>query len=157
MSLKGDRDGLESLPLKLMIVALVATMSVVPASQALESFKNRDFVARAQLELESIISAAQTLTIEGPGSVRTLHLDFRGDGSMAFDRLSIGDGRGGPNISSVVLRMTGGGILASTADEPAVWMTSTSMTSLTVDSPRCDLRLCARLDGRTAYVLAEVV
>lgn len=156
MSLKDDREGLESLPLKLMIVAIVATMSVVPASQALEGFRNRDFVARAQFELESVISAAQTLTMEGPGSVRTLHLDFRGDGSMAFGRLSIGDSRGGANMSSVVLRMIGGGVLARTATEPAVWMTSISLASLIVESPTCDLRLSARLDGMTPYVLAEV-
>jgi hypothetical protein len=156
MSLKDDREGLESLPLKLMIVAIVATMSVVPASQALEGFRNRDFVARAQIELESIISAAQTLMLEGPGSVRTLHLDFRGDGSMAFDRILIGDTRGGPNMSSVVLRMIGGGILARTAIEPAVWIASGSMASLVVESPTCDLRMHAKQDGMTPYVLAEV-
>ena len=157
MHLRDDRDGLESLPLKLMIVALVATMSVVPASQALDGFRNRDFIARAQLELESIISAAQTVMIEGPGSVRTIHLDFRGDGTMAFDSLSIGDERGGSNMSSIVMRMIGGGILARTATEPPVWITSSSIGSLTIDSPTCDLRLSAKLDGRTALVLAELV
>jgi len=157
MPLKDDRDGLESFPLKLMIVAIVATMSVVPASQALEGFRNRDFVARAELELESVISAAQTLMIEGPGSVRTLHLDFRGDGSLAFDRLSIGDTRGGPNMSSVVLRMIGGGVMARTATEPAVWIVGGSMAALIIEFPTCDLRLYAKQDGMTPYVFAVVV
>jgi hypothetical protein len=157
MPLRDDRDALESLPLKLIIVALVATMSVVPAGQALESFRNRDFAARAQIELETIISAAQTLMVEGPGSVRTIHLDFRGDGSMAFGRLSIGDARGGPNMSSAILHMSGGAFLARTATEPTVWMMSISGGSLTVDVQTCDLRLSAKLDGRTEFVLAELV
>jgi hypothetical protein len=157
MALRNDVHALESLPLKLMIVALVATMSVVPAGQALEAFRNRDFVARAQVQLESIIGVAQTLMIEGPGSVRTLELDFRGDGPMAFSRLSIGDAKGGANMSSAVLSMVGGGMLARTATDPGVWITSDSLGSLTVDSPKFDLRLSAMLNGRTLYVLAELV
>jgi hypothetical protein len=157
MSLRDDGNALESLPLKLIIVAVVATMSVVPAGQALESFRNRDFAARAQTELETIVSAAQTLMIEGPGSVRTIHLDFSGDGSVAFSRLSIGDGRGGPNMSSAILHMSGGAILARTATEPAVWMMSSSRDSLAVDMPTCDLRLSTKLDGRTVFILAELV
>lgn len=157
MAFGNDRDALESLPLKLMIVALVASLSVIPAGQALESFRNRDFAARAQIELETIISAAQALMIDGPGSVRTLHIDFRGDGSLCFGWLSIGDLRGGPNMSSAVLHMSRGAILSRTATEPAVWITSPSRSSLTVDSPRCDLRLSAILEGRTAFVLVELV
>jgi hypothetical protein len=157
MPFRDDRDALESLPLKLIIVAVVATMSVVPAGQALESFRNRDFMARAQIELETIISAAQRLMLEGPGSVRTIHLDFRGDGSMSFGRLTIGDARGGPNMSAAVLRLSGGSILVRTASEPAVWMAGGSMDSLIVDAPTCDLRLSTTFDGRKAFVLMEMV
>jgi hypothetical protein len=77
MRLKLDIGALESLPLKLMIVAMVACMSVIPAGQALDELRDRDYVARAKLQLETVISAAQMLMIDGPGGVRTLRLDHR--------------------------------------------------------------------------------
>ena len=157
MSFGNDRDALESLPLKLMIVAVVASLSIIPAGQALEGFRNRDLVTRAQLELESVISAAQTLMIDGPGGVRTLHLDFESSGSLAFDHLTIGDGRGGPNMSSAVLHLASGSKLIRTATEPEVWMTSESGNTLVIDTPACDLRLSAQLENRTAFVLVELV
>jgi hypothetical protein len=156
MSIRYDHDALESLPLKLMIVAIVASLSVIPAGQALGGFRNRDFMTRAQLELESVMSAAQVLMIDGPGGVRTLHLDFGSDGSLAFDHLTIGDGRGGPNMSSVVLRLASGASLIRTATEPEVWMRSISGDSLIVDTPKCDLRLSTQLENRTAFVLVEL-
>ncbi len=157
MRLHDDRDGLESLPLKLMIVVIVASLSVIPAGQALDGFRNRDFVARAELALESIISTAQSLMIDGPGGVRALHLDFEGAGRMKFELVSIGDSRGGPNMSAVVLLLAGGTSMIRTASEPEVWMTASSGDSLIVTCPTCDLRLSTQVSNRTAFVLAELV
>jgi hypothetical protein len=157
MQLKLDIDALESLPLKLMIVAVVACMSVIPAGQALEGLRDRDYVARAKLQLETVISTAQTLMIDGPGGVRTVHLDFDHDGSQAFDRLMIGDERGGPNMSSIVLRLKGGASIVRSATEPEVWMTGTPHGRVVVESPTCDLRLSAQIVDRTAFVLVELV
>jgi hypothetical protein len=157
MNLHDDRDGLESLPLKLMIVVIVASLSVIPAGQALEGFRNRDFVARAELALESIISTAQSLMIDGPGGVRTLHLDFEGAGHLKFELVLIGDSRGGPNMSAVVLRLAGGTSIIRTATEPEVWMKAPSGDSLIVTYPICDVRLSTQLSNRTAFVLAELI
>lgn len=157
MSIKRNHDALESLPLKMMIVAIVASMSVIPAGQALDGFRNRDYMTRIQLQLDGVISAAQTLMIEGPGGVRTLHFDFKKDGQMGFEGLSIGDERGGPNMSSVILRLAGGGMVVKTATEPQVWMMGNSGSALTIFNPAFDLRLSAQLGNRTAYVLMELV
>lgn len=110
MSLRHDRSGLESLPLKLMIVAVVASLSIIPASEALDSLRVRDFARKAELQLDLVIGTAQVVGIEGPGSVRTLDLDLDGGTRMRFASLSIGDHRGGANMSSVVLRFVGGGL-----------------------------------------------
>jgi hypothetical protein len=157
MNLLEDRNGLESIPLKLMIVVIVASLSVVPAGQALEGFRNRDFVARAELALESIISTAQSLMIDGPGGVRTLHLDFEGAGHTRFESVSIGDCRGGPNMSAVILHLAGGASIIRTATEPEIWIRAPSGGALMITYPVCDLRLSTQLSDRAAFVLAELV
>ena len=157
MSLSRDCAGLESIPLKLMIVAVVASLSVIPASQALQGLENRDFVRRAGFGLELIISTAQTLTTEGPGSVRTISLDLRGDGSLRPDRLTIGDRVGGPNASSTVLRLANCATIVRSAADPPAMIIGPDRTALVTSSFVLDLRMSAMLGNRTVYVLVEVV
>ena len=157
MSLSRDCAGLESIPLKLMIVAVVASLSVIPASHALQGLENRDFVRRACLELEMIIATAQTLTTEGPGSVRTISLDLRGDGSLRPDRLTIGDRVGGPNASSAVLRLGNSATIVRSATDPPAMIIGPGWTALVASSFVLDLKMSAMLGNRTVYVLVEVV
>jgi hypothetical protein len=155
MSLRHDRSGLESLPLKLMIVAVVASLSIIPASEALDSLRVRDFARRAELQLDLVIATAQVVGIEGPGSVRTLDLDLDGGTRMRFASLSIGDHRGGANMSSVVLRFVGGGLTVRSASNPPVWMTGLGGESLVIETPRFKLTLSCMLDNRTCSILLE--
>ncbi len=157
MTVAWDERGLESLPLKLVIVAIIATMSVVPAGQTLDAFRDRDYMTRAEVQLESIVSAAETLLVEGPGAVRTLHLDFERQGRAGFESLSVGDRRGGPNMSLVILRTIGGAIMIRGASEPQVWLMGASGSSLDILILSFAVRLSAQLDGRMPYVLAELV
>jgi len=142
-------------PLRLMIVAVVVGLSVLPASQALDSFRNRDLVRRAALELDELMAVAQVMAIQGPGNVRTLSMDLRGDGSLRFDRITIGDSEEGPNATSAVLRFTNGAVLSRSADEPAVWLRGESGQGLTVDSPVFELRLESVLEDRMLSIVAE--
>jgi len=144
----------ESIPLRLMIVAVVVALSVLPASEALDTFRNRDLIRRAALELDSMIAVAQSMAIEGPGNVRTLTFDLRGDGSLRFDRVVIGDSDDGPNMSSAVLRFTNGAVLSRSANEPSVWLRSASGCALTIDSPVFELRLESVLEDRMLSIVA---
>jgi hypothetical protein len=156
MNLRHDRSGLESLPLKLMIVAVVASLSIIPASEALDSLRVRDFARKTELQLDLIIGTAQVVGIEGPGSVRTLDLDLDGGTRRRFASLSIGDHRGGANMSSVVLRFVGGGSTVRSAFDPPVWMTGPDGESLVIDTPIFKLKLSCVLDNRTCSILLEV-
>jgi hypothetical protein len=156
MSLRHDRSGLESLPLKLMIVAVVASLSIIPASEALESLRVRDFARKTETQLDLIIGTAQIVGIEGPGSARTLDLDLEGGTRMRFASLSMGDHKGGPNMSSIILRFVGGGSTVRSASNPPVWMTGLDRESLVIDTPRFRLTLSCMLDNRTCYILLEV-
>lgn len=157
MRLRTDCTGLESLPMRLMVVAVVVSLSVVPAAKALDSFEKREFILRASAAVERILAAAQILTVEGPGSARTLELDLSGGGSVGFESISIGDRVGGPNMSSVVLRLSTGAAIVRTASEPAVVLTGPDMAALSVTEPHFELRLSGHLDGGDVVVLAEVV
>lgn len=150
-----DCQGVETIPLRLMIVAVVVGLSVLPASEALDTFRNRDLVKRAALELDEMMAVAQVMAIQGPGNVRTLTFDLRGDGSLRFDRITIGDSDDGPNMSSAVLRFTNGAVLSRSAHEPAVWLRSASGGALTVESPVFELRLESVLENRVLSVIAE--
>ncbi len=157
MPMRGDRDAVETIPLRLMIVAVVASLSILPAAEALDTLRNRDFVKRASLELDEIMSAAQIMSIQGPGSARTITVDLRGDGTLRFDHLHIGDSLGGPNMSSAVLRFENGASLVRSAEEPPVWIRSASGEALTVENPLFTLKLRSVFENHTLSVVAEAM
>ena len=152
-----DTAGLESIPLKLIIVAVVATMSVVPAAQALTGLENREFARRAEVQLDLIVTTAQVLTVQGPGNVRTISLDFRGEGSLQFDRLCIGDPMGGTNSSSVKLILNNGAVLTRIAQDPPCTICSSSLACFVSSQDCIELRMAALLDNRTTLVIVEEV
>lgn len=152
-----DTAGLESIPLKLIVVAIVATMSVVPTAQALTGLENRDFTRRAQVQLDLIVTTAQVLTVQGPGNVRTISLDFSGEGSLRFERLCIGDPMGGANSSSVKLVLNNGAVLTRIAQDPPCTICSSSMASFVSTQDCIELRMAALLDNRTTLVIVGAV
>jgi hypothetical protein len=157
MRLRTDCHGLESLPLKLMIVSVIASLSIVPASEALDNLRNKDFANRLELQLDNIVSAAQLLAIGGPGGARTMKLDFTSDGKIGFERMVIGDGAGRANMSSIVLKFTNGAVMIKTCSDPPVWMKDRDGHGLVIESPRSELRMSAEIDGRAPYILVEGV
>jgi len=157
MRLREDFSALESLPLKLMIVAVVVSLSVVPAAEALGNLRNKDFVNRAGAQVEMIADSAQELMMEGPGGVRTLSLDFSGKGSLRFESIAIGDWEGGRNMSSVVLSLRNGAHIIDIIDDPPTWLRGPDGGPVDVRDTSFELRLTCSIEGRSAYVLAEVV
>lgn len=155
LNLRCDCTGLESLPLKLMIVAVVASLSIIPASEALDGLRVRDFAKRAELQLDLIIGTAQVVGIEGPGSARTIDFDLSGGEKMRFESITMGDHSGGANMSSVVLEFTGGRLMVRSAFDPPIWMVSREGTSLIVNSPTFKLRMSCALENRTCFILLE--
>lgn len=141
MRLSRDEAGLESLPLRLMIVAIVAAISVVPAAEALGALQDRDFVSRARLAMDRVVYTAQMLSMEGPGAARTVDLDLSSEGALRALRLVVGDSPGGAYASAVVLELSTGGRLVSLASDPSVAMCSLSGAGLEVTSERFSLRM----------------
>lgn len=157
MALRNDPAGLESLPMRLMVVAVVVSMSVVPAAGALEAFQHREFLLRAGTQMDMIVAAAQILAVEGPGSARTLDVDLSTGGSLRMASIIIGDRPGGPNASAVVLRLSDGASMVRFASDPPVTLSGPAMSALVLTCPRFALRLSAHISGIDVIVIAEVV
>lgn len=136
-----DDRAVEAIPLRLMVVAAVAAMSVLPAAQALETMNDRDFVSRAGLLLDRVVRTAQVVCLEGPGSARTVDIDLSSDGSVRAVMLSVGDEPGGPGACAVVLELSTGAKIVRLAQSPGVAMTSPLGGSLEVRSERFSLRM----------------
>jgi hypothetical protein len=156
MTLRGDAEALESLPLKLIIVAVVASLSIVPAAEALDSMKTREFLRRAELQLDRIGATAHIVAIEGPGSSRAVDLDFSSDSGLAFAKLAIGDGQNGENMSAIVLELTNGARLVKLVENPPVWIRGPEDSGLVISSPKFGLRLTLSIVNSTYCVQAEV-
>lgn len=157
MHLRRDDRALESLPLKLVIVVVVATMSVLPAARALAGLEDREFARRAGLELDRIVTAAELLTVRGPGNVRTISLDFSSDGGLSYQNLTAGDRQGGPNASGVVLRLSNGARITRLAEDPQCVLRSVEGDALVATQPRFDLRMAAVLEGGMTVIVLELV
>ena len=156
MRIESDSSGLESIPLKLMIVAVIAALSVVPAANALENLEDRDFLRRAEAQLDRIVAAAEILGVQGPGSLRVLDLDFTGDGSLRFLELVLGDALGGPRASSVILTLSTGAKVVRQANDPPVEMSAGGDECLIIRSEVSRIRMECVLETAHWYVCLGV-
>ena len=157
MRLAGDVSGVESLPLRLLVVSVVAALSVIPASEALDTLRDKEFVRRADAQLTLVTTTAEILCVQGPGAARTLSLDFSSHGSVRFSRLVLGDASGGPGMCCALLEMSSGVRLVAVADEPPVWMCSPAAEGFEVRTPVFELRMSAVLWEGVVAVFAEAV
>jgi hypothetical protein len=157
MPLRNDIRGLESLPMRLMVVAVVAALSVLPAANALESLQDKDFLTRAGLAANAIVTSAQILSMQGPGAARTLTLDLTPEGGLRVSKMLIGDIPGGPSSCAVVFELSSGARIVRLAEDPQAVMTSAAGRQLEVvsDSPALRMRAVAYEDW--CAVVVEVV
>ena len=155
MHIASDDQGLESLPLKLMVVAIVASLSIIPAADALDNLRARDFARRADLQLAQVVSCAELLTVAGPGNVRTISLDFSGHGKERFSRLLIGDALDGPNRSSVILELREGDLMVRSANQPPAMLCSPQLKCLEIDSLATEIRMTSVRSGEGTHVIVE--
>jgi len=149
-------DALESIPLRLIIIAIVASMSILPAAEALDGLETREFLRRAEIQLDRIVTTAQILSVQGFGNVRTIRLDFSSGSDLGLDELRVGDKPGGSNVSSAVLVLNNGGLLAKTATNPPCQISSRGMTALVCRMTTLDLRMTATMENGTSVIVVEM-
>ena len=152
-----DDNGLESLPLRLMIVAVVAGMSIAPAAEALKTLTSQSFLQRCEAELEGLIRSSQSVLMEGAGSSRMLGLNLASDGHVRVEMVAIGGERGSPYMACVMLHLSNGNSIIRSAIAPPVWLASSDLGRLEVASDRFDLSLTWSLHESGPVIVCEVV
>lgn len=131
-------------------------MSVVPAADALESLKDKDFLRRAEAQIEQFVWTAEAVALEGPGSKRTVVMDFTSDGGLRFERLTIGDRAGGPNATAARLTLSTGASIVRLTDTPAVWMSGPMWEAVVVSSTTATVSVMCALESGEERVIVEV-
>ncbi len=152
-----DDEALESLPMRLIVVAVAAAMSIIPAAEALETLQDRDFVSRARLTMDNLVGVAQMLSMQGPGAARTVDVDLSSEGGLRALGLRVGDVPGGAYASAVTIELSSGASLLRLAQEPPVAMVSSEGGTLVVEAERFTLRMETALLGDERVVTVEVV
>lgn len=156
MSLTRDRRAVESLPLRLLVVAVVAGLSVIPAAGALAALRARSFLDRCSLQLRTIVSTAEVVGMEGVGARRSVEVDLASDGALRAVELEIGGGPEEPTRSSVILELSSGRRLICQADEPFTWLASPAHERLVTTSTTFTLVMSGSESGGERLVVCEV-
>ena len=157
MSLGSDLEAIETIPLRLMVIAVVVALSVLPAAQALDTLKTRDFLQRASQQLDSIMDTIEVLIVEGPGSVRTKSLDFSSSGDLGFRCLRVGGAPESANSTSVVLVLDNGGTLVRVSPNDEIPVSAKDGGRLEVWRDRFDIRMSAEFEKGRFWVMVEVL
>jgi hypothetical protein len=98
------RRGIEGMPLKLAVMALVMSLSMPVLMEALSSFGDDVTRERCRRLVETIREKAEAAVAAGPGNVRVIHLDEYG---ILEARLRLGGGSGEEDL----VTMTSGKIV----------------------------------------------
>lgn len=129
----------------------------MPAAEALDSLKNKTFLQRCELLLDTAIRTSQRMAMEGFGAVRTISMDFRSGGGLRITSLTVGDEWGEPGMASIILELSTGVRMVRSAKEPVIWMASETYEGLRVYSEFFDLRLTTGSHQSLHVVICEAL
>ncbi|MCU0860337.1 MAG: hypothetical protein MUE55_07125, partial [Thermoplasmata archaeon] len=118
--------------------------------------RDKDFLRRAEAQLEELVWTAEVVSLEGPGSSRTVVLDFSSDGGIRFDRLTVGDHRDGPNQTAVRLVLSTGSSIVRITDMPPVPMSGPDGGAVVVQSTTATMTVRCAIEDGVQRVLVEV-
>ncbi len=140
MSLRGDRRGIEGLPLQLLIVAVVAGITAPVVYAGLATYDRGQVESRVRGEVLRLTRAAQQYLIAG-GGAETLSLDLRGGTFTSVLYVTIGDAVGGPLASTVRYRLSGDTEETILVEKPTVPMAGPDDKPLSLLAGVYDLHL----------------
>ncbi len=151
-----DRTGLEGLPLKLLIVFLLLSISF---PTVLESMQYHDRVVSEELlerEAEKIKHAVYAAYLSGAGNVRSVAIDIASSYTGTRPSIEIG---GEPNTTeAMTIRCFVGDVLRRTiyVNEPMITMTSPSKGAEVIVPPGGEVRISCVEELGQLRVIVEV-
>jgi hypothetical protein len=149
-----DAKGLEGLPLKLLIVLLLISISSPVVFQSLQYHERTVTVETLRTMGEKIRSAVLSAYVAGPGNVRTVEVAIPVSSHDGQGWMEIGGP--GESIESLSIRCWVGDHIIGTVyvSDPPVRMTSQSGNAVTIHSPGAHLEVsCVELDGEISVLI----
>jgi hypothetical protein len=149
-----DRRGLEGLPLKLLIMSLLLSLTVPAVLGSLEGFERS--TARSQLQAEAVRvgNLVEEVRSAGEGNRRSMSISL----PSTLTRYSMAMDIGGEvrNASSLSIRCLSDGKVLSTQvlDDPPARMTSPNLSTLRLEAGEHRLTAeCKPVDGRLVVIV----
>jgi type II secretory pathway pseudopilin PulG len=153
-----DINGLEGLPLKLLIVFLLISISTPVVLESLQNHERTVIITGLRTEAEKIRSAVISAYIAGPGNVRSVDVTLPISSRNEQGRIEVGGNI--ESIDSFSIRYWLGDNLIGTlfVNEPPVRMTSEDGNATTVIGIGAHLRIsCVDGDGDLRILIGEDV
>ncbi len=151
-----DRNGIEGLPLRLMVVALLISLTLPIALGTLQGFQEQAQVRAGMLLAEQIGSAATSAYTGGEGNVRVVKLDWPESQEGQAPRLRLA-GPVGSLLSSRLDIIVNGEVSGQHfLSDPLIQLVSVDSMRLEIDPSCKELRLSCVVEAESIYVLVEV-
>ncbi|MDH7507952.1 MAG: hypothetical protein QHH00_00945 [Methanomassiliicoccales archaeon] len=152
-----DRNGLEGLPLKLMIIFLILSLTAPILFENAEYYDTLVIEKQLLVEAEKIRRTAYSAYLSGPGNTRTIEVEVPKGTFGQVSRLEFG---GSLNDSaSLTIKCFINGVLCGTIvlDNPKIVIVSDSGQPITIENGGTKLSLSCAEIGRLRFVQAEVI
>ena len=152
--LAGDRRALEGLPLKLLIMSLLISMTAPAVMGSLEGYERSITKSEMASEANRLAQIIQEVLSAGEGNRRSIIVELPTASSRYDMALEIGGGI--DNASSYSVRcLEGDGVFATVVlDDPPARTTTLNGSPLRLDAGTISLMLeCARIDARLIVVV----
>jgi hypothetical protein len=156
MTLNSDSSAVEGLPLKLIITALVLSITIPASVNALQAYDRMQAQENVRNEVEHLIISARQVYLGGAGSQRVI--EFNPDGGMFYhlDWVSIGDAVGGQNESAIFYRFEDGSTKVILISNPRVALRGEGGGGVRIGPGRHQLVLQSKQDSSGIYVEIRV-
>ncbi len=155
------RDGVEGLPLTLLVTMVVLAITIPLVFSSLRAYDRGRVEALVISEIDDFISSVQSIYISGPGNSVLVDFDLSAGAMTGIDYVMFGDSPGG-NLSSVIrykLNDAPEKLLAIVS--PNVPMTSNESAALVImpgaNSIKAECASVASPEGTRAYVVLKLV
>jgi hypothetical protein len=148
-----DRRALEGLPLKLMIVALLLSLTFPLFMNMLEDFDENLIEQRVKNEIERLRSAAFSCYFAGPGNVRTVEASSLSLYEGFF--MEIGGHLNSTQCRSIRYLASDGATMTSYLDEVPVRLSTQDSDSLRIQGGPYTVRMECVSDGNGIWVMVS--
>jgi len=150
-----DRRALEGLPLKLMIVALILSLSFPLFMSMLEDFDENLIEQKVKTEVERLHSAALSCYFSGPGNVRIMEA-----GSLSLHEsffMEIGGDLNSTHSRSIRYLAGDGATITSYLDEVPVRLSTQDSDSLRIQGWPYTIRMECVSDSNGIWVMVSLL